>query len=211
MTVLPDTPAEKAEAAAIRRRWVTLGEIVAIAGLVISALALWSSWSERRADESERRAEKQSEIKAKTAVLLSGTPRRGGEVLAIADAAHPIQGITVTFPTALGVQPQTSAPSPAIAVRWFAAKLMALTDGGADSQTGRLPVIIASDYWDGDQHITDRAIYDLVWRTQGRVLLGRSLRLDGLLLHERGHADGKGADQARVDALWSRIAPAPKR
>lgn len=205
MTDTPQTPAEKAEAAAIRRRWITLGEVVAIAGLIISALALWSSWAERRADDTQRRVEKQREIKAKTAVLLTGTPRRGGEELAVSDLAHPIQGITVTFPTALGLSPQTSAPSPIISVRWFAAKLMTLTDGGPDEQTGRLPVLIASDYWDGDQHITDRAVYDLVWRTHGRMLLGRSLRLEGMLLRERGKPD-----QARVDALWSKVAPAPK-
>lgn len=202
MTDMPDTPAEKAEAAAIRRRWITLGEIVAIAGLIISALALWSSWSDHRADEAARRADKQREIKAKTAVLLTGTPRRGGEELAVTDPAHPIQGISVTFPTDLGISTQTSAPSPTIPVRWFASKLMAMTDGGADTQTGRLPVIIASDYWDGDQHITDRAIYDIAWRTEGRVLLGRSLKLEGLILRERGNPN-----QARVDALWSAIRP----
>ncbi len=206
MNDIPETAAEKAEAAAIRRRWVTLGEVVAIAGLIISALALWSSWADHRADEAQRREDKQTEIKAKTAVLLTGSPRHGGEELAVTDLAHAIQGISVTFPTAFGLPVQTSAPAPSIPVRWFAQKLMAMTDGGADSQSGRLPVMIVSDYWDGDQHITDRAIYDIVWKTEGRVLLGRSLRLEGLLLRERGTPD-----QARVDALWSRIAPAPKR
>lgn len=206
MSDMPETPAEKAEAAAIRRRWITLGEIVAIAGLVISALALWSSWADHRADEAQRRAEKRAETKARTLVLLTGTPRHDGSELAISDPAHPIQGITVTFPTALGASPQTSAPSPVIAARWFARKLIMLTDGGPDAQTGRLPVIIASDYWDGDQHITDRAVYDIVWRTEGRMLLGRAIRLEGLLLRERGTPD-----QARIDALWSRTAPGTRR
>lgn len=205
MNDLPDTPAEKAEAAAIRRRWVTLGEVVAIAGLIISALALWSSWADHRADEADRRAEKALAAKAKTVVLLTSTPQRGGEELALADAAHPVQSITVTFPTAFGLSPQTSALTPTISARSFAAKLMAMTDGGADRRTGRLPVMIASDYWDGDQHITDRAIYDIVWQTEGRLLLGRSLKLDGLILRER-----EKPDQARVDALWSRVAPASR-
>ena len=43
-----------AEAAAIRRRWITLGKIVAVAGLIISALALYLSYADRRADEAER-------------------------------------------------------------------------------------------------------------------------------------------------------------
>lgn len=203
MNDLPDTSAEKAEAAAIRRRWVTLGEVVAIAGLIISALALWSSWADHRADEADRRAEKALAAKAKTVVLLTSTPRRGGEELALTDSAHPVQSITVTFPTAFGLPTQTSAPTPTISARWFASKLMAMTDGGPDRRTGRLPVMIASDYWDGDQHITDRAIYDIVWRTEGRLLLGRSLKLDGLILRERGKAD-----QRRIDSLWAKVAPA---
>ncbi|OYY69387.1 hypothetical protein [Sphingomonas sp. 28-63-12] len=206
MTDVPDTHAERAEAAAIRRRWVTLGEIVAIAGLIISALALWSSWADHRTDEAERRAEKAAEAKAKTAVLLTATPRHGGEDLALTDPGHPVQSITVTFPTAFGLPVQSSAPSPTIAARWFAAKLIAMTDGGADSRTGRLPVIIASEYWDGDRQMIDRAIYDIAWRTEGRLLLGRLVRLDGLILRERGKPD-----QARVDALWSRVAPAPRK
>ncbi len=38
MTETPETPAET------RRRWINIGEIVAVAGLIISALALWNSW-----------------------------------------------------------------------------------------------------------------------------------------------------------------------
>ena len=38
MTETPETRAET------RRRWINIGEIVAVAGLIISALALWNSW-----------------------------------------------------------------------------------------------------------------------------------------------------------------------
>ncbi len=199
------TPAEKAEAAAIRRRWITLGEIVGIAGLIISALALWNSYADRRTDEAEKHAEKISETKAETAVLLVATPQHDGETLVLRDASHPVQSITVTFPTAIGTAPQTSAPSPKIEARWFAAKLIAMTDGGADTKTGRLPVLITSDYWAGDRHITDSAVYDIAWRTEGRLLRGRALRLDGLLLREHG------GSAARLNTLWSRMAPAPPK
>ncbi len=198
---MTETPAEKAEAAAIRRRWITLGEIVAIAGLIISALALWTSWSDRRADEVERHVAKITEAKAETAVVLLATPKQGGQILALNDAAHPVQSITVTFPSAFAVSPQTSASSPRIKARWFSAKLIAMTDGGADAKTGRLPVLITADYWSGDRHITDRAIYDIAWHTEGRIFQGRALRLDGLLLRERG------GSAERVDAIWATEKP----
>src|SRR5882757_2321996 len=84
---------DKAEAAAIRRRWITLAEIVAIAGLVISGVSLWMSWADRRADEQEKQVEKASKTKARTLVLLTGAPAHGGEQLMLKDNEHPIQSI----------------------------------------------------------------------------------------------------------------------
>ncbi|OYY90880.1 MAG: hypothetical protein B7Y45_05505 [Sphingomonas sp. 28-66-16] len=202
MSDVPDTPAEKAEAAAIRRRWVTLGEIVAIAGLIISALALWSSWAERRADETERRSEKASEAKARAAILLTATPEAGGKRLVVKDAAHSLQAISIAFPTALGVGPRTISLDPVIDGKWIADPLLKLTDKGPDTREGRLPVLITADYWDGDRHLSDTAVYDLVWRTEGRLIEGRAFRLKGLMLHQR-----KGATQAAIDARWSAIGP----
>lgn len=194
---MAETPAERAEAAAIRRRWVTLGEIVAIAGLVISALALWSSWSERRTDEAARRIEKTTEARTRTAITLTATPVGNGAALKLADPAHPIQGIKVTFPSAIGIGPHSSAAGPQIKARWFAPALLALTDKGPDDREGRLPVIIAADYWDGDRHVTDTARYDIVWRTEGRLLQGRALRLEGIVLRSRD------ASPAGLDAAWA--------
>ena len=52
----PKTEAEAAEAAATRRRWINLAEIVAVAGLLISGLALWNNYRERAGDESDKAA-----------------------------------------------------------------------------------------------------------------------------------------------------------
>ena len=52
-----ETPAAKAEAARIRRRWLTLGEILAVAAVAISGLTFWNSYSERRHTEEARVAE----------------------------------------------------------------------------------------------------------------------------------------------------------
>lgn len=199
---MTESPADKAEAAAIRRRWITLGEIVAVAGLIISALALYMSYADRRADEAERRHEKATEAKARTAVLLTASAVDGGRRLSLKDPAHPVQNIAISFPTALGIGTQTSSVTPEIDVRSFASKLLDLTAKGPDNATGRLPVLIDADYWDGDEQIHDRAIYDIVWQSHGRLIEGRALRLKGLMLHQR-----KGATQAAIDTRWATVGP----
>ncbi len=194
---MSETPTEQAEAAAIRKRWLTLGEVVAIAGLIISAIAFWNSWDQRRSDETERRQDKATETRLKTVVLLRGIPQRGGAILTLSDPDHPVQRVTVTFPTALGVSPQTSSVEPQIEAEWFAKKLLTLHDKGGDDPRGTLPIIIASDYWNGDEHIIDQAVYDLAWQIRGRFLQGRIVQLRGMALRERGKPN-----QARLDALW---------
>lgn len=201
---MSETPAERAEAAAVRRRWITLGEVVAVAGLLISALALWNSYADRRADEAEKHAERAEQARTRNAVLLSATPEQGGAALSVRDSQHPVQSINVTFPTPLGVAPQGSSGNLQIRADWVNGALLAATDKGPDVQQGRLPVLISADFWDGDDHVTDTAIYDLLWRTEGRFLRGRSVRLTGMVLHAR-----KSATKARVDALWQQQAPKP--
>lgn len=194
---MTDTPAEKAEAAAIRRRWITLGEFVAVAGLIVSVLALWSSYSSRRADQVEHQTEKSREDRARSLVLLTASAAHGGEVLDVRDNQHPVQSINVAFPTSLGIGPQSSSGALQFRADWVSGALLAATDKGPDVQSGRLPVLITADYWDGDDHIVDKAVYDLLWRTEGRFLRGRALRLTGLMLRSR-----HGASQSRIDALW---------
>lgn len=191
----------KAEAAATRRRWITLGEIVAVAAVVISGLTFWNSWAERQDAAAERQAERAAESKEKaagSAVLLTGSVEDDGAMLTLSDPAHRIQQIEVRFPKALGVDPQTSVLEPQIQAAWIAAPMLKLTDGGADRREGRLPVAITASYWDADVQRTSTAIYDLVWRTEPRTLQGRTLKLRGVILRERVTNDG----QARIDGMW---------
>ena len=200
MTDAADRAVERAEAAASRRRWVTLAEIVAIAGVVIAALGLWANWHDRREDAAEREAERSSEAKAHAVTRLEGTVANGGTTLMLADPDHKIDTVQVQFPAALGIARQ-DAPEPRIDADWFARSLLKLTDGGPDAREGKLPVLVTSGWWDADTHRTDRAIYDVVWKTEGRVLRGRVLRLEGLTLRERG------GSARRLDALWATEKP----
>ncbi|TPG42943.1 hypothetical protein EAH79_03690 [Sphingomonas koreensis] len=205
----PETPAEravaKAEAAATRRRWLTLAEVVAIAGVVIAGLTLWNNWQGRQADQAEQRAaaaQTASAARAGTVVTLTAMPKDEGAALSLKDPQHNIQSIEVRFPSALSIAPQSSTVDLSIETDWFESALLKAIDTGPADQSGRLPVMITANYWDGEQHVTDAAIYDIAWRTHGRLLRGRALSLKGIVL-ERRH----GVTQGAIDALWAKQKP----
>ncbi len=186
---------------ATRRRWVTLAEVVAVAGVVIAALTLWSNWSDRRADEAAKVAERTAEKSERSRIDLTGTVEDGGRRLALKDEKHDLQDLVVAFPRALGIGAQQPVSDVAILTNWFEAPLLKLTDGGADEREGRLPVLVTVRYWDGDAQRSSTGVYNLIWRTEGRLLRGRTVKLEGLRLRQRG------GGQAQVDALWAKEKP----
>lgn len=196
---------ETPDQAATRRRWITLAEAVAVTGVLIAALTLYLSWSDKREERAEKAAAAQSEGKAATVVTLRASQAKGGERLDLADPAHPIDGIDIAFPTPLGVTAQTGLVRPTIEAEWFK---KALLDATGDAKAGKLPVLITSTMWEGDTKRTGRAIYDVAWKREAGGLgglLGDGLKLEGMALRERG------GDQARLDTIWKQTAPKPKR
>ena len=184
---------ESVEERTRRRRWLNLAELVAVAGVLIAAAGLYLTWSDRRdrvaADTQAARDTGRYEIRA--------TPADdGGSLVLRQDERHEVESMTIAFPAALGVG-RREALAGKIERDWFAKPLLKATDGGADDQTGTLPVFVEVRYADGDATRTASGIYDVVWRTQGRTFpLGRSLKLEGLRLRARG------GTAARLDALW---------
>lgn len=189
---------ETPEQARTRRRWISLAEAVAVAGVLIAALTLYLSWSDRRAERAEQAATKQAENRTANVVTLRATRRKDGERLELKDAARPVDALDVRFPAALGLSPQVGLADAMLAADWLDPAEKTLTAG--DRKTGRIPVLIASTFWDGATRHVDRAIYDLRWKRDGG-LFGDGFRLAGLVLRERG------GDQARIDALWRSEAP----
>ncbi len=191
----------KAEAAATRRRWINLGEFVAVAGLLIAAVSLWMTWHDRKADEADKQAEKAADAQDKARYQVRSSVR-GKDIVITADDRHTLGDISVTFPSDLGVGAQSNATQ-TIPVGWFEKALLTATDGGADSQTGKLPVLLTVNYMDDDKSMTTTGVFDIVWRTNGRLPpLGRDLHIISMRLHERG------GSQARIDALWKASRPA---
>lgn len=198
---MSETPAERKEAAATRRRWVSLAEVLGVTGALIAAATLWINWSDRRADEADKAMTRASEQRAESRVDLSAEVKDGGKTLLLKDARHEIQDAVISFPKALGVAAQHPPADPVIEVSAFEPALLKLTDGGADDRTGRLPVLLTLQYLDGETTRTTSGIYDLLWQTKGRMLRGRELKLTGMKVRKvRG-------TQAQLDAIWARAKP----
>ena len=192
----------KAEAAATRRRWINLGEFIAVAGLIIAVLGLYLNWADRRADTADKQvATARAEREGARFDIRAVAAANGASLMLQHDERHAIRDATVTFPTALGVGSKDTVAD-GIDRGWFEHALLKATDGGPDARSGRLPVLIVLTYWDGDTPRTTRGIYDIGWKTgKGMPLFGRSLKLESLRLHELG------GTQTRLDAMWAAERP----
>jgi hypothetical protein len=203
-----ESKAQAAEAAAVRQRWLTLGEILAVAAVLISALTLWNSYSERSHSEADKvRDASAADSRAKTLVLKATAEKDGDrlEIHALGDQA--IQGQTIRFPSALGLDPVDST-DPRIETSWFESglkKVLADRDKKESAGDKRLPIAITTRFYADDKLIERSALYDIGYVTEGHFLGGTSIRLRGLSLI--GQTDDKGA-AARVDALWKARHPA---
>ncbi|MBB4615939.1 hypothetical protein [Sphingomonas abaci] len=179
-----------------RRRWLTIAEIVAVAGVIIAGLSLWNNWQDRRDATATKAAERIAGAQERRRYDVQGVPGSGGEAIELAsDDAHPLTDIRVTFPGALGVGTKDVVDR-RIPLDWFVEPLRKATDGGADEGTGRVPVLVRYTYLVDDRPVAKRAIYDLVWRSHGRPLRGRGFALVDFRLRQ------PGGDQARLDSLW---------
>lgn len=197
----PETPqARAAEAAAIRRRWITLGEVLAVVAVVISGLTFWNSYQERSSSEAERAAEKQAKSEKAQTLILSAELDGRHLSLAARDPEQAIQGQTLAFPSALGAK-AIDTVDPRIEAGWIERavnKIPKSAKGG--SGDARLPVAITTRFVSGGETYADTAIYDVGYRID-EGLLDNDVELLGLSLVERGTA--KNAQQ-KLDALWKR-------
>jgi hypothetical protein len=205
----PETKAEAraAEAAAIRRRWITLGEILAVVAVLISALTLWLNWSERTSRDTEKTAESSSRATRAATLTLRAERSTNGKRLDLNPVAEDqvVQSQTIRFPTALDVDPVETTGQPRIEARWFDDALKeAREDAGLpDNSRGdeRLPVLIETRFVVDGQNYTDVALYDLGYTIKGEMISGHDLRLRGLSLVRRAPA------RDQLDSRWQAMMP----
>jgi hypothetical protein len=200
----PETRAQAAEAAAIRRRWITLGEVIAVLAVGISGLTLWNSYSERTSAEAEREAAKREEASKAATLVLRAERADGGKRLLLepADQGSVIQSQTFLFPTALGIDAVDTVVEPRIEAGWIEDGVKkAAREAKKETPGDRLlPVAITTRFTSGGETRDYVALYDIGYElVDGGFLEGREARLRGLSQVQRVSAkDAK----ARLDALW---------
>lgn len=198
-----------------RLRWITLGEAVAVAAVLISGIGLWNSYQERRETRADKAAEAARES-TPAPFALRATANPDGSVLTLSavNEGQVIQGQTVRFPPAFGVQPAATTSDARIEADWFAdalrrdRKTRALPDETRGDE--RMPVMIETDYLAGGRPLRARAFYDVGYALEGRFLRGAEVKLRGLSLIGKAPAGDAAAD-TRLASLWAARAGAVKR
>lgn len=203
---------DRAEAAKVRKRWVTLGEVLGVAAVLISGLTLWNNWSDRRETRAEKAATEQR-ASAKVAKLVLVATDGGKQSLTLKPAAteQSVQSQTILFPTPLGLSPAATTGEPRVEGGWFEHALIKAREaaGLPDNSRGdeQLPVVIVTQYLvDGDPH-EDVALYDVGYTISGKFLGGHSVTLRGISLVAKVKRDDA---QARLDGRWKTLLPATK-
>jgi hypothetical protein len=157
-----------------RRRWITLGEVIAIAALIVSALGVWISWKSSD-DKGETRIVEQRQA---IPLTLRASADRDGRALVIApiESSHALESLTLTLPGGKTIETGSDGNLDAGSVE------SALGDSGKDSKgVQSVPVRIAARYVEAGADKKASGNYRLSYRWEGGGLFGgHSLRLVGL-------------------------------
>jgi hypothetical protein len=156
-----------------RRRWINLGEIIAIAALVVSAVGVWVSWKSSDRQGPTTVIEKRQSIP----LTLRATAERDGRALTISpvEQTHALESMTLTVK---GRTIQVGSDG-----RLDAGSLeSALDDTDKDSKAVQsVPVKIETRYVEAGTDKTATGNYRLSYRWEGGGLFGgHSLHLVSL-------------------------------
>ena len=158
-----------------RRRWVSFGELIALAALIVSGVGVWIAWKSTNEDKPTRVVEQRPSV----ALALRGSADRDGGALTIlpADPAHALESLTVTIkgshPIDVGSDGRVSASDVEAALKD--------RDKDPKDVTQRVPVRIDARYVEAGTERRGGGAYTLRYKWEGGGLFGgRSLRLVGL-------------------------------
>lgn len=198
------------ESAAIRRRWITLGEVLTVIAVAISALTFWNSWSERSDSKAAQTIESQrASIRAATLVLMAANAGEQTLILKPGSSEQTVQSQKILFPTPLGTAPVETTGEPRIESGWFDRSLEKARETArlADDSRGdeRLPTVIITRFLVNGEPHEDMALYDIGYTIAGRFLGGHSVALRGLSFVSRVKSANA---QVKLDARWQSLVPA---
>lgn len=159
-----------------RRRWVTFGELIALAALIVSGLGVWISWKGSDTDKTTRVVEQHSAVP----LALRGTVDNDGSELTFvpADSGHALESLTVTIKGAHPIEVGSDGRLSASDVE------SALKDRDKEPKdvTLTVPVRIGARYVEAGVERRGGGGYTLRYKWAGGGLFGgRSLRLVGLM------------------------------
>ncbi len=205
----PKADSRAEEAAAVRRRWITLGETLAVLAVVISGLTLWNNWT-ARSDREAAAAEETLLASTRAGTLVLVVASASGDELKLlpASSEQTVQSQEVLFPGALGLPPAATTGQPRIEAAWFEHALKKARSKARlpDDSRGdeRLPVVLTTRFLAGGELHENRALYDIGYSISGHWLGGHSVALRGISL--AGSVKSSNA-QARLDARWRKLLP----
>ncbi len=158
-----------------RRRWINLGELIAIAALLVSALGVWIAWKNSNQDKPTEVVERHSAVP----LALRGTADGDGRTLTIvpADPSHGLQSLKVVIkgasPIDVGSDGRLSASDVQAALQG--------RDKEPKDVTLSVSVRIDARYVEAGTDRRGGGNYVLRYKWEGGGLFGgRSLRLVGL-------------------------------
>jgi hypothetical protein len=157
-----------------RRRWISLGETIALCALIVSALGVWIAWKSSREDKPTRVVEQRQPIP----LTLRGMADRDGGALTVSavDPGHALQSATVTIKGAAPIELGSDGRLQASDVQ------TALKNRKEDKdRTYGVPVRISVRYVEMGADRRGGGSYILRYRWEGGGLFGgRSLRIVAL-------------------------------
>jgi hypothetical protein len=158
-----------------RRRWISFGEIIALAALAVSAVGVWVAWKSNGNDKPTRVVEQRQPIP----LTLRGISDSAGSEITISpvDPSHALQSATVTIKGAPAIELGSDGRLQASDVQ------AALKDRPREEKdrTYSVPVRIAAHYVEKGADRRGGGTYALRYRWEGGGLFGgRTLRLGSL-------------------------------
>jgi hypothetical protein len=157
-----------------KRRLINLGELIALAALVVSAIGVWIAWKSSGNDQPTKVVEQRQAIP----LTLRAKADRDGRELEISpvEAGHALQSLTLRITGAAPIEIGSDGGLSAGDLE------SALKDRDKDAKGNRsIPVRIDARYVEMGKDRRASGSYVLRYRWEGGGLLGgRSLRLTGL-------------------------------
>jgi hypothetical protein len=158
-----------------RRRLITLGELIALAALIVSGVGVWISWKSSHSDQPTRVVEQRPSIP----LTLRAKADNAGQKLDISpvEPTHALESLRVTLPGASTIEVGSDGELDASDVQ----AALKGHDKEPKDQTLSVPVRIVARYVEAGKDRRGGGTYTLRYKWEGGGLFGgRSLRLVGL-------------------------------